>query len=115
MQPVAIATTLLTQGELGIYSITLYSLLITAFICTPQLCAVESVIINYFGRSKIMLLTNLAHATLTVSLTYASYLAWGESPKIFFTFLVSSILLYIFRNQVIKNIVSREIQARKVS
>jgi len=113
IQPIAIGATYATQAELGLSAIIIYSALIAAFICTPQLCATESVIINFFEKSKTMLLVNLAHATLTITITLALYTYLGKSPEIFITFLATSIALYILRNYITRNIVIREILARK--
>ena len=115
IQPIAIGATYATQPELGLSAIILYSSLIAAFICTPQLCATESVIINFFEKSKTMLLINLAHAISTIVITLALYAYLGKSPEIFITFLATSIALYILRNYITRNIVIREILARKTS
>lgn len=110
IQPLSILTTYQSQTELGILSLTIYSALITSFICTPQFSAVDSIIINYFGRSKSMLALNLTHALLVTASTFIAFMHFGKSPVVFFVFLISSILLYFLRNKIIQKITYFEIK-----
>lgn len=112
VQPLAIYVTWKVQPAIKASEIAIYTLLITTFICIPQFSAIESVVINFLGRSRVILFANLTHALIVICVTSMGYFYWGKSPYVFFTFLTSAAILYVFRNLIINSVVQSEIDER---
>lgn len=110
LQPINVILTIKTQSTHDTPTIFLYSALITLLICTPQFCAVNSVVANFIGRTNSLLLANLAHATLTLASTYTIYRLTNDGTIRFMAFLSISSILFIMRNLFINYNILRKIK-----
>lgn len=109
VQPLNLALSSRTSNDIDIYSTLGYSAIITALICIPQLCAVNSIVANFIDRSRSMLALNLIHALITITATYLIHISLNNGTTTFISFLALSSLLFLFRNAAVDRIVSREI------
>lgn len=108
LQPINVILAIKTQNMHDAPSILIYSILITLLICTPQLCAVNSVVANFIGRTNSLLLANLVHATFTLASTYAIYRSTNDGSITFTAFLSISSTLFIMRNIFINHDILRK-------
>lgn len=113
MQPFMIFIVNESQPNLPLAETLALSILTTAFVYAPQFSAVDSIVINFFGRAGSMLAINIAHATIVGLLTLAFYIASQLSTYSIYIFLSTSITLYILRNLIVKKIVSSEDISKK--
>jgi len=68
------------QPELDFSKVLFFSFAVTAFVCVPQLSAVDSVVINFFGRSRRMLTVNSLQLMVTILVTMGGIL-FGGNPS----------------------------------
>jgi len=115
IQPLSFFTNFAVQPSSSIYEVLLYTLLLSAFVCVPQFSAIESIIINFLDKTKFILIANLIHAFVVISVTFLSYFYWGKNPVVFFVFLSCAIIFYFIRNEVISKVVISEAIRRGLS
>ncbi|MGP5276130.1 hypothetical protein [Pseudomonas helleri] len=109
LQPINVISSYYTQHNTSLISTFGYSILITALIGVPQLSAINSIVANFIGKSRGMLIANTAHATLSISITYIFHIVFNNASITFIAFLISSSLLFVGRNIVINRMTFDEL------
>lgn len=109
LQPINVISSYYTQHNTSLISTFGYSILITALIGVPQLSAINSIVANFIGKSRGMLIANTAHATLSISITYILHIVFNNASITFIAFLISSSLLFVGRNIVINRMTFDEL------